>query len=173
MGSIFLICSICSKCIDCLFLDLRFSITLFSILKLSIKPLLFPPRYLLFYTYSDLTRPLILSWSNLYTFVDFYYSNYTLRCYCIIYPDHNCFISFLQLISYTCCVVYFVLCLVYPMLLVSLDCPFLIVPSVFSSVYLHILCCVFRFVCLRPVSCVPNVACFSGLSILDCHFGFL
>jgi len=37
------------------------------------------------------------------------------------------------------CVVFFcvfVLCLVYPMLPVSLDCPFLIAPSVFSNVYL-------------------------------------
>ena len=34
------------------------------------------------------------------------------------------------------CVVLFVLCLVYPMLTVSLDCPFLIAPSVFSNVYL-------------------------------------
>jgi hypothetical protein len=33
-----------------------------------------------------------------------------------------------------CCVVCFV-CLVYPMLPVSLDCPFLISPSVFSNVY--------------------------------------
>jgi hypothetical protein len=32
----------------------------------------------------------------------------------------------------------------------------------------HILCCVFVFICLRPVSYVPNVASFSGLSILDC-----
>ena len=32
----------------------------------------------------------------------------------------------------------------------------------------HILCCVFCFVCLRPVSCVPNVVSFSGLSIFDC-----
>jgi hypothetical protein len=47
----------------------------------------------------------------------------------------------------------FVLCLVFPMLPVSLDCPFLIAPG---------------FVCLPPVSCVPNVASFSGLSILDC-----
>jgi hypothetical protein len=47
----------------------------------------------------------------------------------------------------------FLLCLVYPMLSVSLDC--------------------FCFVCLRPVSCVPNVASVSGLSILDCHFSFL
>jgi hypothetical protein len=39
------------------------------------------------------------------------------------------------------------------MLLVSLDCLFLIAPC---------------FVCLRPVSCVPNVASVSGLSILDC-----
>jgi len=33
------------------------------------------------------------------------------------------------------------------------------------------------FVCvcvvLRPLSCVPNVASFTGLSILDCPFGFL
>jgi len=29
------------------------------------------------------------------------------------------------------------------------------------------------FVCLPPVSCVTNVASFSGLSILDCPFGFL
>jgi hypothetical protein len=31
----------------------------------------------------------------------------------------------------------------------------------------------FCFVCLRLVSCVPNVASFSRLSILDCPFGFL
>jgi hypothetical protein len=52
----------------------------------------------------------------------------------------------------------FVLCLVYPMLSVSLDCPFLIALS---------------FDCLRPVSCVPNVASFSGLSILDFPLVFL
>ena len=33
----------------------------------------------------------------------------------------------------------------------------------------YILCCVFCFVCLRLVFCVPNVACLSGLSILDCR----
>jgi hypothetical protein len=47
----------------------------------------------------------------------------------------------------------FLLCLVCPMLPVSLDCLYLIAPC---------------FVCLRPVSCVPNVASVSGLSILDC-----
>jgi len=31
----------------------------------------------------------------------------------------------------------------------------------------------FCFVCLRSVSCVPNVASVSGLSILDSPFGFL
>jgi len=36
-----------------------------------------------------------------------------------------------------------------------------------------LLCCLFCFVCLRHVSCVPNVACFSGFSILDFPFGFL
>jgi hypothetical protein len=35
----------------------------------------------------------------------------------------------------------------------------------------HIL--VFCVVCLRPVSCVPNVVSFSGLSIIDFLFGFL
>ena len=49
----------------------------------------------------------------------------------------------------------FVLCLVYPVLPVSLDCPFLISPSVFSNVY------------FRPVSCVTGVASVSGLSIFD------
>ena len=43
----------------------------------------------------------------------------------------------------------------------SLDCSFLIAPSVFPNVY------------FRPVSCVPGVASVSGLSILDCPFGFL
>jgi hypothetical protein len=37
-------------------------------------------------------------------------------------------------VSSTCCFVF--LRLVHSMLLVSLDCPFLIVPSVFSNVYL-------------------------------------
>ena len=44
--------------------------------------------------------------------------------------------------SFLCCVVClclfaFVLCLVYPKLLLSLHCPFLIVPSVLSSVYFN------------------------------------
>jgi hypothetical protein len=55
----------------------------------------------------------------------------------------------------------FVLCLVYPVLPVSLDCPFVIASSVLSNVY------------FRPVSCVPGVASVSGLSILDCPFGIL
>ena len=44
----------------------------------------------------------------------------------------------------------FVLCLVYPMLPVSLDCTFLIAPSVFSNVYLSCvlctLCCQFLWI---------------------------
>jgi hypothetical protein len=32
--------------------------------------------------------------------------------------------------------------------------------------------CVFMFACLRPVSCMPIVTGVSGLSILDCPFGF-
>ena len=39
-----------------------------------------------------------------------------------------------------CVVFYFVrLCLVYPMLPVVLDCPFLITPSVFSNVYVFLI----------------------------------
>jgi hypothetical protein len=34
------------------------------------------------------------------------------------------------------------------------------------------MCCVFRFVCLCPVSCGPNVASFSELFISDCPFVF-
>jgi hypothetical protein len=79
---------------------------------------------------------------------------------------------------------------VYPVLPVSLDCPFLITPSVFCNVYfrpvscvpgvtsvsgLSILDCPFGFpnVYVRPVACVPGVDSVSGLSILDCPFGFL
>jgi hypothetical protein len=51
----------------------------------------------------------------------------------------------------------FALFLVYQVLPVALDCPILITPSVFSNVYFH----------------PPDVASVSGLSILDCPFGFL
>ena len=119
---------------------------------------------------------------------------------------------YLQLFVYSgvqhiiCCVVFvFVFCFVclclvscVPMLSVSLVCPFFLVPSVFSNVYLLCLsfscvlytqCCQFLwfvhsclsllfsltficFVCLRPVSCVPNVVSFSRLSILPCPLDF-
>ena len=41
---------------------------------------------------------------------------------------------------------------------------------VYSGVQ-HILCCVLCLVCL--LFCAANFASFSGLSILDCPFGFL
>jgi hypothetical protein len=51
---------------------------------------------------------------------------------------------------------------------------YLDLPPVFGVAYLfNFLCCVFNFVCLHPVSYVPKVASISGLSILDCPFGFL
>jgi hypothetical protein len=83
----------------------------------------------------------------------------------------------------------FVLCLVCPMLPVSLACPFFVAPSIFSNVYLSCVLCVqcyqflwlvhsslslqysLTFIC--PVSCVSNVASFSGLSIFRCSFSFL
>ena len=50
-----------------------------------------------------------------------------------------------------------------------------VVGTVRFAHYIILVFCVgfFCFVCLRPVSCVPNVASVSGLSILDCPFGFL
>ena len=61
----------------------------------------------------------------------------------------------------------FVMCLVYPMFPMSLGC-------LSSSCVLYTQCsqCL-QVLCLRPVSCVPNVVSFSGLSILDFPFGFL
>ena len=89
----------------------------------------------------------------------------------------------------------FVPCLVYPMLYVSLDCPLLVSTSVVSNVYLFFLSCVlciqccmclwiFHYwfplrlslaftYCLCPVSCVFNIVCVSGLSIIDFLFGCL
>ena len=89
----------------------------------------------------------------------------------------------------------FVLCLVYSMLYVSLDCPLLVSSSVVSNVYLLSLSCVlciqccmclwivhYRFplrlsltftYCFCPVSCVFNVVCVSGLSIIGFLFGCL
>ena len=58
----------------------------------------------------------------------------------------------------------YVLCLVYPMLPVFLDCPFLIAPSVFFNVYLLPI--------VYPVSFVINVSSISRLSILDCRLVF-
>jgi hypothetical protein len=58
------------------------------------------------------------------------------------------------LVRYSLMFVVLDLCPVYPMLPVSLDCPFLIACTVFSNVC-----------CPRLVSCVPYVASFSGLSI--------
>jgi hypothetical protein len=57
-----------------------------------------------------------------------------------------------QLLFILCCVFVlfvFVWCLVYPVLSVSLDCPFLIAPSVFSNVYCYCVYCLrFRVVVL-------------------------
>ena len=55
------------------------------------------------------------------------------------------------LIFLALCVVFFallvfVLCIVYPMLPVSLDFPFLIAPSVFDNVYLHKFPCKYRYI---------------------------
>ena len=83
----------------------------------------------------------------------------------------------------------FVLCLVWPMLSVSLDCSFFITHSVFCNVFLSCVlcdqCCVcfwivyswlplqFSLTFICPVSCVTNVVCVSGLSIPHYPFSFL
>jgi hypothetical protein len=83
----------------------------------------------------------------------------------------------------------FVLCLVYPVLPLSLDCLFLISPSVFSNPYLscilstqcyHCLWIVHSWLVLRfsltlicPVSFVPSATIVSGLYIPDCSFAFV
>ena len=69
------------------------------------------------------------------------YVQLCVRCSRLIYVICVCLCI---VVSNTYCVVFFnlfvfVLCLVYPMLPVSLDCIFLIAPSVFSNVYLHII----------------------------------
>ena len=54
--------------------------------------------------------------------------------------------------------------LVHNLFLVAMECVLLI--------FVSFLCCVFLD-CLRHVSCVLSVAIVSGLSFLDCPFGFL
>ena len=85
---------------------------------------------------------------------------------CIVSLGKSFCICLRKVMSNTYCVVFFVLfvtglCLVYPMLPVSLDCSFLVAPSVFSNIY------------FRPVYCVPNVASFSRLFIPGSPFCFL
>jgi hypothetical protein len=75
------------------------------------------------------------------------------------------------------------------MLIVPLDCPFLLAHSVFSNIYLSCVLCTqcwqylwiihswspprFSLTSTWPVSCVINVASVSALSILHCTLGFL
>jgi hypothetical protein len=85
-----------------------------------------------------------------------------------------------MVVSNTYCVLFFVLyffvlCLVYDGVQHILCCVFVLYFFVLCLVYggvQHILCFVFCFVCLCLVSYVPNVASFSGLSILFCPFVF-
>jgi hypothetical protein len=55
------------------------------------------------------------------------------------YLHYSCLFAYSGAQHILCYVfVLFFLCLVYPLLPVSMDCPFLIVPLVFSNVYLHL-----------------------------------
>jgi hypothetical protein len=78
------------------------------------------------------------------------------------------YLRYLRLFVYSgvqhtlCCVFVVFFCrLVYPMFLVSLDCLFCFIALRYSL----------TFIC--PVSCVPYVASFSGLSIFVLPFGIL
>jgi hypothetical protein len=94
--------------------------------------------------------------------------------------SHDCSFGFLWR--------YFVVCLVYPLLPLSLDCPLLISSSVFSDAYLSCVLCTQCYHCLWivhswlilgfsltlicPVSCVPRATIVSGLSIPGWSLGF-
>ena len=96
--------------------------------------------------------PYVTSFSGLYFFIaPSVFSNIDLSC--VLY---TLCCQFLWIVLFYCpfgiLKHVFVLCLVYPMLPVSLDCPFLL-PLRYSL----------TFIC--PVSCVPYVASFSGLSL--------
>jgi hypothetical protein len=102
-------------------------------------------------------------------------------CHCL------CFVLSLLSLGFLYCL--FVLCLVYSMLTVPLDCPFLIAHSVFSNVYMSYVLCTqcwqdlwivhswlsprFSLTFICPLSCVFNVDSVSALSIPDCPLGFL
>jgi len=102
------------------------------------------------------SSPLVFWWGPCCSFFSFL--SCPIMCLYILSSVLWCFIQFLHnnlqlfvggLMAYLCCVclhivvsntycVMFLLCLVYPMLLVSLDCHFLIAPAVFSNIYLNL-----------------------------------
>jgi hypothetical protein len=123
-----------------------------------------------------LCRKYHVLFTYLFVFIYAWWSPTQIDCMCnmaggCLIRNRNCF-SFANTWVHVLCVILvvfvFVIFLVYQVLSFSLDCPFLITPSVFSNVYVF---CV-AFVRLLPVSCVASVARVSGLPILDCHFRF-
>ena len=54
----------------------------------------------------------------------------------MFYLRYFCLFAYSGVQHILCCALFCFCCLVHPMLPVSLDCPFLIAPSVFSNVYL-------------------------------------
>jgi hypothetical protein len=67
--------------------------------------------------------------------------------WCLIYVTYVCLRI---VVSNTYCVdfCFVFLRLVYPMLTVSLDCPFLIVPSIFSSLFIYLCLHYFFYICI-------------------------
>ena len=74
-----------------------------------------------------------------------------LFCFLLFCLSSACVLYVMCLVCHVSCMscVLYVLCLVFPLLPVSLDCPFLIVPSVFFNIYLlstFVLCLVYQMV---------------------------
>ena len=115
-------------------------------------PFLLPLRYSLTFICPVSCVPYVASFSGLSYFIaPSVFSNIYLSC---VLCTLCC--QFLWIVLFYCPFGFlqhlFVLCLVYPMLPVSLDCP-LSLPHRYS------------LTCIFPVSCVPYVASFSGLSL--------
>jgi hypothetical protein len=90
-------------------------------------------------------------------------------CFCVLFVFSLCLVcpmlpASLDQVSVLRCV--FVFCLSSPCVLCAQCC---------QRLWIGFLCCVvfLCFVCLHPVSCVPNVASVSGFVFCDCSFSFL
>jgi hypothetical protein len=148
-----------------------------------------PLRYSLTFICPVSCVPYVASFSGLSFFITpSVFSNIYLSCVlCILCCQFLWIVHFWLPLRYSLTFIRPVSCV--PYVAISLDCPFLIAPSVFSNIYLSCvlctLCCQFLWIVhfwlplrysltiICPESCVPYVASFSGLSVFNCLFGIL